>query len=251
MSEQKKQTTRSCQTFFSCNSCIELPDVGLMKFYQKMQRPFVAKAKQIERNLKYLEKEQRTEKSVEEVRKIHEKFSQVADYCIPRISGATGHQFRHQNFFLFVFLYQEISAVFNEAKTNPVPAGKPEFLTLDDLNAMISVGKNRLTLAYIGDAALESGVMASIWDPKTEKIPKAKFLNNEKKKLVDNKPLEKFWGSLHLYDSKIPIRHPDENDETKGSSMEAVFGIIYLEGGLEAVETSFINLRKYSEKGAA
>ena len=30
--------------------------------------------------------------------------------------------------------------------------------------------------------------------------------------------------------------------------MEAVFGIIFLEGGLEAVETALKNLKKYSEK---
>ena len=32
---------------------------------------------------------------------------------------------------------------------------------------------------------------------------------------------------------------PPENDKTKGSSMKAVFGIIFLESGLDAVETAF------------
>ena len=51
-----------------------------------------------------------------------------------------------------------------------------------------------------------------------------------------------------LEDSPIIANLPPENDETKGSSMEAVFGIIFLEGGLDAVETALQNLKKYYER---
>jgi hypothetical protein len=41
----------------------------LVKFHEKIRKPFIEKAKQIECNLKYLEQEHRTQKSVEEVKK--------------------------------------------------------------------------------------------------------------------------------------------------------------------------------------
>lgn len=215
-----------------------------MGFSTVMQKPFVKKARRIERNLKLLEREQRSQKSVEDVRKIHEMFSRVTDHCIGKIAKATGHSFTHTNFFLFVFLYKEINAVFNEAKTNPISAGKEELLRPGDLDEMLSVATDRLTLAYIGDAALELGVMTSIWNPKTLDIPSNEFLHKQRTKLVENAPLAKLWDSLELYDPVILIRPSHENDATKGSYMEAVFGIIYLEGGLVAVEKALKKLRK-------
>jgi hypothetical protein len=62
----------------------------LVKFHEKMRRICIEKVKQIERNLKYLEQEQSTQKSVEKGKKIHEKFSRVADFCILRISECPG-----------------------------------------------------------------------------------------------------------------------------------------------------------------
>jgi hypothetical protein len=61
---------------------------------------------------------------------------------------------------------------------------------------------------------------------------------------VENEPLSRFWDSLKINDSPIIANLPPENDETKGTSMEAVFGIIFLEGGLNAVETALQNLKK-------
>jgi hypothetical protein len=65
---------------------------------------------------------------------------------------------------------------------------------------------------------------------------------------VENEPLSRFRDSPELNDPPIILNPPPENGETKGSSMEAVSGIIFLESGLDAGETAFRNLKKYYEK---
>ena len=82
---------------------------------------------------------------------------------------------------------------------------------------MIAVSEDRKTLAYIGDAALETGVMASTWSlQETQKIPLNEFLHDERNKLVENEPLSRFWDSLELNDPPVIASLPPENDTTKG-----------------------------------
>ncbi len=126
--------------------------------------------------------------------------------------------------FFFVFLYKEIAMVFNEAQNNPVISGGINLLSPQDLREMTEVSGDRQTLAYIGDAVLETGVMASTWSlHETQKIPLSKFLHDERNKLVQNEPLSRFRDSLKLSDSPIIANLSPENDETKGSSMEVCF----------------------------
>ncbi len=213
-----------------------------LKFHKIMAQPFIKKANRIEKNLESLEKEQRTEKSLSDIRKIREIISQMHETFIPKITMATGHRFTFPNLFLFVFPYREIQFAFSDATTNPVKPGKPEFLTGLDLDEMLLVSEDRLTLAYIGDAALEIGVMPSIWPDNIDAIPKSRYLDEKSKAFVENIPLSKFWDSLFLNDPFAD--HPADNPKTKGSLIEAIFGIIYLEGGLDAVGSALANLKK-------
>jgi len=220
-----------------------------MKFHAIMARSFLGKADRIKQNLTSLKKEGRTQKSIDDISNIEKRFERIKEVYIPSIKTATGHEFLNPDLFFFVFLYKEIAMVFNEAQTNPVKPGGIELLNSQDLREMKEVTEDRQTLAYIGDAVLETGVMASTWSlQETRKIPLSEFLHNERNKLVENEPLSRFWDSLKLDDTPIIANLPPENDETKGSSMEAVFGIIFLEGGLDAVEPALQNLKKYYER---
>jgi dsRNA-specific ribonuclease len=142
-------------------------------------------------------------------------------------------------------LYKEIGSIFNKAITNPAPPTSPQLLHPDEIKDMENIGEDRLTLAFIGDAVLRLGAIISIWDRDCPTIPSKGGLDKERNRLVQNKPLSKLWDSLEIYDKKILIQSSEENIKTKGSSMEAVFGIIYLEGGLAAIERSMNVLQRY------
>ena len=218
-----------------------------MKSHTLIAKPFIDKADRIENCLSSLKNKKLSEKSLRDIEEIENKFQQIQDHCIPIFNASTGQEFPHANLFLFVFLYQELNAVFNEAKQ--LLSKFAEISPIEkNFEGMNDISQNRLTLAYIGDAALEISVVPYIWQQSTENLPSSKILHNKRGEIVENSPLSQYWDALSLFDSTILQQHPDENAETKGSYVEAVFGIIYLEHGVNAVEIALQNLLRYNEK---
>ena len=69
-------------------------------------------------------------------------------------------------------------------------------------------------------------------EKKSRDIPLKGDLDAHKKSFVENKNLSKIWDFLDLYDNKMLIKTKKESQKLRASRMEAVFGIIYLEGGV-------------------
>lgn len=218
-----------------------------MKSHTKIAKPFIEKADQIEKSLDSLINKRLSEKSLQHIEEIEKKYLQIQIQYIPLFKAATGQEFPHPNLFFFVFLYQELSAVFNEAQQ--LISNLPEMSWIEkEFEGMKDFLDNRMTLAYIGDAALEICVIPYIWQQSPEKLPSSEFLHNKREEIVKNSPLSQYWDNLLLSDPTILINHSDESVATKGSSLEAVFGIIYLENGVNAVEIALQNLLRYNEK---
>jgi 23S rRNA maturation mini-RNase III len=218
-----------------------------MKSHTIIAKPFIEKADRIEKCLDCLINKKLSEKSLKDIEEIEKKYLQIQIHCIPIFKAATGQEFPHPNLFFFVFLYQELSAVFNEAQQ--LRSNLPEISQIEtEFEGMKNFLENRMTLAYIGDAALEICVIPYIWQQSTKILPSSEILHKKRGEIVENSPLSQYWDALSLFDSTILKQHNDENAETKGSYMEAVFGIIYLEHGVNAVENALQNLIRYSEK---
>jgi dsRNA-specific ribonuclease len=216
-----------------------------MKSHTIIAKPFIEKADRIEKCLDSLINKKLSEKSLQDIEEIEKKYLQIQIQCIPIFKAATRQEFPHPKLFFFVFLHQELSEVFNEAQQ--LFSKLSEFAQIEkDFEGMKEISQNRMTLAYIGDAALEICVISYIWQQSPEKLPSSEFLHNKREEIVKNSPLSKYWDNLLLSDPTIGIKHPNENVGTKGSSMEAVFGIIYLEHGIDAVEKALTNLITFS-----
>ncbi len=218
-----------------------------MKSHKIIAQQFFEKANQIEKSLVSLKNEKLSEKTLREIKEIEEKYQRIHDHCIPIFTTATGQEFPHPSLFYFVFLYQELSVVYNETQ-QVLSKQAVNSQNGKDLEGITEISQNRLTLAYIGDAALEICVIPYIWQHITEKLPSSEILHTKRGEIVENLPLSQYWDTLSLYDEKILKEHPNENLDTNGSYMEAVFGIIYLEHGVNAVEIALQNLLRYYEK---
>jgi 23S rRNA maturation mini-RNase III len=106
-----------------------------------------------------------------------------------------------------------------------------------------------MTLAFIGDSAIDIGVIRSIWHTDNpDKIPSKGKLDPDKKFITTEKTQADLWDFLDLYDLKVLIPYPDESARSKSSLFEAIFGIIYLEAGQEAIESAIQNLKNRYEK---
>jgi 23S rRNA maturation mini-RNase III len=212
--------------------------------HERMIGPFICKAERIERNLARLKDEKIPEELVGDLSDICRKWSRVQEHCIPQIGCATSYTFSHPSLFRTVFLYREICNFFNKIAQPRKNPGEVSNLDKTELKEMLKVSKDLFALAFIGDAALDLAVLdRTLYDNETG-IPTKSFLDKQRRNHTGNIPLTRLWKALELYDEKILLPHPEDNEKTTGTYMEAVFGIIYLEGGLEAVEYSLQNLEK-------
>ncbi len=165
---------------------------------------------------------------------INEKISYILESCPEKILTATKYSIKNPNLLLLILLYEDISKIYNEY---PIP--RPV-----NVERMKEIKEEFLVLAFIGDCALELGILKNIWEVTvgSGNIPSNEYLNDQKKLFVKNEQLAEIWDSLGLYNDDILLKNKDESSDLRGSRMEAVFGIIYLESGLEAVEKAIHHL---------
>ena len=211
-----------------------------MNFHTVMAEPFLTKTDLIQEIFSESECENQFEKSVGIDPSLKEKISYIRNRCPEKIKNATLYQIRNSNLLLLIFLHEDISKIYNES---PVPRS-------DNLEKMNEIRENFLTLALIGDRALEMGILPKIWEDekKSRDIPLKGDLDARKKRIVENKNLAIIWDFLDLYDNKILVKKKRESQKLRASRMEAVFGIIFLESGLDAVEKAIHNIKCNYEK---
>lgn len=114
----------------------------------------------------------------------------------------------------------------------------PNFLNIEHLGYMSNLGDIAEGLALLGDRALDLAVTHTLWE---KGITDKGIITKEKEKLVVNSNLAKYCDNLDLYHSRIHmelnVKQPKTKkfDQKKGTLVEAIIGIIYLEKGVQGV----------------
>jgi dsRNA-specific ribonuclease len=209
-----------------------------IKFHIIMAEPFIVKADQIQKI--FNSSDSKILNGIDSP--LQEKISYIQNVCREKIETATGYGIKNPKLLNLVFLHEDIAKICNE----------PSASQKENFGKMKKIKEDFLALAFIGDSALELGALPIIWGDKivSKEIPLKGDLDAKKKNLVENKQLSMVWDSLELYDDRILIKRKNESQKLRGSRMEAIFGILYLEGGLDAVENSFKNLNDFYKKNS-
>jgi dsRNA-specific ribonuclease len=206
----------------------------MVKFHPVMTKPFIDRSEQIRNVVSHFDKDKSGEINLQ----INEKITYILKTCPKKILDATQYKVRNPNLLLLILYYEDISKAGNETDR------------LEFKRIIKGIKKDFLTLALIGDRALELGILPIIWEEENSSgdIPTKGKLDDSKKNFVKNKNLADIWDFLGLYETKILPKKKDESPKLRGSRMEAIFGIIYLESGLRAVENAVRNLKTNYEK---
>ena len=136
---------------------------------------------------------------------------------------------------------ENIQTFFEGKENNP--------LNQDDYSELVSTGDAGNVLALIGDAVLDLVVVESFWDSSIATVGK---LTCKRIDIVSNQSLAKVCDEWRLFDYKLQrLKQPSKvqsKDETieheKGTLVEAIYGVIYLEFGFEKL-ASLVPLIKY------
>jgi hypothetical protein len=108
-------------------------------------------------------------------------------------------------------------------------------LSSDELLQMAAIPQAAETLAWIGDAALKIGVLPEIWTPR---IAEAGVLTERRKSYESNANQALLCDRWQLYEHRIhfdPEGPRADVIHVKGTLVESILGMIFLEGGLRAV----------------
>jgi ribonuclease-3 len=124
-------------------------------------------------------------------------------------------------------LFSEIEAHFRSMGGCALPS--------EDLLLMAGLPEVAKTLAWIGDAAMNLGVLPLIWSPRVADVG---ALTEKRKRYVRNTHVARLADRWSMYQHRIhfdTIEPGAEAAHIKGTLVESIFGIVYLQGGLSKV----------------
>ncbi|MHA2046220.1 MAG: ribonuclease III domain-containing protein [Candidatus Thorarchaeota archaeon] len=148
----------------------------------------------------------------EDIGDIQDSIKRIENELVPRLEKILDIKFRNSELFL-VAMFQP-----ND------PLGQDGFAEMINLSEMSKV------LALIGDAVISSAVLQHLWEPH---LGDAGKITQKKAEIVSNNHMAKLCDEWKLYEYRI---HFDPNtpsksemNHDKGTLLEAVYGIIYIE----------------------
>ncbi len=127
-------------------------------------------------------------------------------------------------------IYQDMEKHFNNQINNP--------FKIDEYKELASSGDAADVLALIGDAALDLSVVQTLWDSSLATVGR---LTKKRAGIVANDNLAKVCDEWNLYEFRLNrLNDPSEKNakpktiqHEKGTLVEAIYGVIYLEFGFE------------------
>ena len=129
-------------------------------------------------------------------------------------------------------VFEDIRDYFEKEPENP--------LRMEDYDELAASGDATNVLALIGDAILDLKVVEVMWDSSLKTVGK---ITTQREEIVSNKNLAKVCDKWDLYEYRLSrLLFPSVKDakeksiqHEKATLVEAIFGVIYIELGIESV----------------
>jgi len=185
----------------------------------------------------HLSKHRKLQGFLDQLRYILEKMKKIQEELIPRFEDIFKLEFRTPELVMLSLcrpsirkIYQDMEKHFNYQKNNP--------LKIDEYKELASSGDAANVLALIGDAALDLSIVQMLWDSSLATVGR---LSKKRAGIVANENLAKICDEWNLYDYRLNrLNDPSERNakpktiqHEKGTLIEAIYGVIYLEFGFE------------------
>jgi ribonuclease-3 len=215
------------------NSVLEWQRIDVIKHLDIIQRVIDEDLAIIESNkTRTIDKLNRWKRDLEY---IEEKIQTAEKSLIPRLERIFSVNLNN-NGLLTVSLFQPSTKnLFSEIRIHYCN-GKTNRLDCDILLDLAHLGEASEMLALLGDAAIDVAVLHHVWKPKASD---AGTLTQSRAQLVSNEHLSEKCDEWGLYVNRIHF-DPDtpsksEMDHDKGTLVEALYGVVYVERGFDKV----------------
>ena len=185
----------------------------------------------------HLNKHRKLQGFLDQLSYILDKMDRIQKELIPKLEEIFKLEFRTPELLMLSLcrpsirnIYQDMEKYFNYQKNNP--------LKIDEYKELASSGDAANVLALIGDAALDLSVVQTLWDSSLATVGR---LTEKRAGIVANDNLAKVCDEWNLYEFRLnrlydPFEKnakPKTIQHEKGTLVEAIYGVIYLEFGFE------------------
>ncbi len=168
---------------------------------------------------------------------ILKQMEKIEKIVIPKLEQLFHLTFPTPELIMFALATKSIRNIFEDLNKHfGSDTNRP--LNKEELAELASSGDAAVVLALIGDAVLDLAIVQTLWD---SSLSKTGTLTKNREKVVSNENLALYcdkWGlySCRLYRfqaTKSKVTTKKTIDHEKGTLVESILGVIYLEFGLK------------------
>lgn len=191
------------------------------------------------RNTRTLDKLDRWDESIQQV---ESKLVEIEEILGPRLENELDIDLRDSELLQIGMFQPSTKNIFLELETEyrydrNCPLSNQDFENLANLPEMAQA------LALVGDAAIDMAVLHYLWEPTAADVG---MLTQRRADIVSNEHLADICDDWGLYEYRIHFDpgYPSdaEMQHDKGTLLEAVYGIIYVEHGFDTVEREITHI---------
>ena len=137
----------------------------------------------------------------------------------------------HKNELLLVAMFQPSTKNLFLEMIDEFPAKQEE------LKHLVALSEMAEALALVGDAAISLAVLHNVWQSKSVDVG---VLTQKRSDIVSNEHMAELCDNWGLYEHRIHFDphavSKSEMEHDKGTLLEAIYGIVYIEHGFEKIK---------------
>jgi ribonuclease-3 len=186
-------------------------------------------------------KKNKLQRLIYQIKEMEDTIQDIKNNKITEIENHLDHKFTEPNLVILAFFHQDAKSLFAELKNHPF-SKENNF----DFESYLNLDEAAKVLALIGDSAISLAMIHVLWNPN---ISSTGELTVKRSEFVSNKNMAKLCDKWNLFDFRLGSTKntEDANEEkiehAKGTIIEALYGVLYIECGLDKIISSVIHLK--------
>jgi hypothetical protein len=211
---------------------IELDIIDIESSVREIRNGIVSRTKNLELKPTHRKK---IEKLIHNLGTILDQTSNIKKTVLPLMKKDLGYSFLNENLILTAMVQPSLKNTFSEITRHF--ENEPGFKTFQGKIIRLGACPDiALSLAWAGDTAIKYAILKEIWKPGVT----TEALHNTRKVLETNENLSILCDRWKLFENRIHFDPPDPKQETishtKGTLLEAIFGVILIEKEITGVQ---------------
>lgn len=178
---------------------------------------------------------------INQIKKMNDNIDNIKKSKLAELERNLNYNFAEPDLVVLSFIQPSIRKMFEELHTDSSRLG------LDvDFDPYLNMDKAAKVLALIGDAAISLALVQILWQPNISNVgglttKRSAYASNEHLARVCDK--WRLYGFRIHYDSNQNENEGEKTNHAKGTIIEAIFGVVYIEAGLDQVVLSIDALK--------